>query len=152
VEIDEIDVKILRLLIEDARRTLTDIAKQCNLSAVAILNRVKRLKTEGVITGTVLISNMKLVGMYPASIDILLNSHQEAQIAKVISEQMNLVLLSRVLEKDNLVLFVVGKSMQKIDDLKQTLKGQPGVRKVTVSFWNTPNLSLENIQLQSTRG
>jgi Lrp/AsnC family leucine-responsive transcriptional regulator len=152
VEIDETDVKILRELIRDARRTLTDIAKQCGLSSTAVLNRVKRLKAKGVITGAVLFSDMSLSGhLYPASIEISLKPSQVTQVTKLIAEKVNLVMFSRSVGKENLFLFVVAKSIQEIDDLKQSIKGQPGIRGINVSFWGTPNFNFENINLQPTR-
>jgi DNA-binding Lrp family transcriptional regulator len=41
VEIDEVDTKILRMLVKDARTNLTAIAKNCSLSVNAIHKRVK---------------------------------------------------------------------------------------------------------------
>jgi len=152
VTIDEIDVKILRELIRDARKTLSDIAKQCGLSSTAILNRIKRLKAEGVITGTVLFIEMNRFGyMYPASIDVSLNPSQELQDTKLIAGKVKIIMLSRSIGIDNLFLFVVAKNLQEIEDLKQSIRGQPGVREVTTNLWGTPEFYFENIDLQLTR-
>ncbi|MFW6385057.1 MAG: AsnC family transcriptional regulator [Halodesulfurarchaeum sp.] len=48
-DLDEIDLDILRLLVEDARRPYREIADEVGLSAPAVSDRVTRLKDQGVI-------------------------------------------------------------------------------------------------------
>jgi DNA-binding Lrp family transcriptional regulator len=48
---DDIDAKILSLLVEDGRRTYGDIGEQVALSAPAVKRRVDRLRTRGVLKG-----------------------------------------------------------------------------------------------------
>lgn len=62
VQIDDIDDKILHILILDARTSLKDIAKQCGLSSVSVLNRINRLKKLGVITGAILFPLLNKLG------------------------------------------------------------------------------------------
>lgn len=49
--IDEIDIQILRLLNEDARRSYSEIADQTDVSQPTVTNRIKRLRELGVIKG-----------------------------------------------------------------------------------------------------
>ncbi len=152
VEIDEIDVKILRELIKDARTKLKDIAKSCGLSSTAVLKRVERLKAAGVITGAILFSNMDQIGyMYPASIGVNLKPEQEAEIAKIFRKRTNMVLLNESAGNSSFAIFLVAKSMKDIDDLKQLIKKQTGSNKITVSIWSTPHFDFENIDLQPTK-
>lgn len=53
--LDAIDRKILSALAEDAGRSYTELSEIVNLSAPAVHDRVKRLKRDGVIKGTVAI-------------------------------------------------------------------------------------------------
>ena len=50
--LDEIDQKILGLLVSDARMPFLEIARDCGISGPAVHQRVKRLKDAGVITGS----------------------------------------------------------------------------------------------------
>ncbi|SHJ47447.1 DNA-binding transcriptional regulator, Lrp family [Aureimonas altamirensis DSM 21988] len=52
-ELDRIDRKILGALAEDASRSYAELSGIVNLSAPAVHDRVKRLKRDGVIKGTV---------------------------------------------------------------------------------------------------
>ena len=49
--LDELDVRILRLLNADARKSFRDIAKAVDASISTVSNRVRRLEEEGVISG-----------------------------------------------------------------------------------------------------
>jgi Lrp/AsnC family leucine-responsive transcriptional regulator len=60
-ELDGTDLDILRLLQEDARRSVADIAGRVALSAPAVKRRMDRLEQRGVITGyTVLVDHAAL--------------------------------------------------------------------------------------------
>ena len=48
--IDEIDKKILQLLKNNARISLTEIAKKVGLSVMGVKNRISRLEKKGIIT------------------------------------------------------------------------------------------------------
>lgn len=52
-ELDQIDRRILGALAQDASRSYADLSKIVNLSAPAVHDRVKRLRRDGVIKGTV---------------------------------------------------------------------------------------------------
>lgn len=49
--IDEIDIQILRLLSEDARRSYSEIAELTDVSQPTVTNRIERLREMGVIEG-----------------------------------------------------------------------------------------------------
>ena len=51
VELDQTDTDILQLLMDDARRSYTDIGEQVGLSAPSVSNRISQLKDLGVING-----------------------------------------------------------------------------------------------------
>jgi len=50
-DLDAVDVQLLRLLLEDGRRSYTDLAKDTGLSTSAVHQRVRRLEQRGSITG-----------------------------------------------------------------------------------------------------
>ena len=60
--LDEIDHKILDVLIENARTPFTDIAKKLLVSAGTIHVRVKKMEDEGIIQGSTLTLNYEKMG------------------------------------------------------------------------------------------
>ena len=51
MQLDETDVKILKVLTVDARLSSRQIAKQCGISVGTALSRVKKMEDEGIIKG-----------------------------------------------------------------------------------------------------
>ena len=70
-ELDDTDAKILRLLMEDARRSYADIGDRVGLSAPSVSNRVDRLAELGVIAGfTVDVDRSRIVTGDEVLIDV----------------------------------------------------------------------------------
>ncbi|MBE6210675.1 MAG: Lrp/AsnC family transcriptional regulator [Rikenellaceae bacterium] len=59
---DEIDRKILKFLIGNARMPFLEIARECGISGAAIHQRIKKLEDSGVILGSRLIVDPKKMG------------------------------------------------------------------------------------------
>lgn len=53
VDVDELDVKIVRVLNKNARKSFRDISRELGVSLSTVSNRIKRLEAEGVIKGYV---------------------------------------------------------------------------------------------------
>jgi len=63
IQIDATDRKILSLLVKDARMPFLEIARECGVSGAAIHQRVKRLETAGIITGSRLLVKPEALGL-----------------------------------------------------------------------------------------
>lgn len=59
---DDIDRKILKFLIGNARMPFLEIARECGISGAAIHQRIKKLEDSGVILGSRLIVDPKKMG------------------------------------------------------------------------------------------
>ena len=62
-QIDEIDQKILFLLAQDARTPFLEIARECGVSGAAIQQRVKKLVSNGIISGSRMIVKPSALGL-----------------------------------------------------------------------------------------
>jgi Lrp/AsnC family leucine-responsive transcriptional regulator len=60
--LDQIDLKILSILQAQGRSRLADIAEEVDLSAPAVMERVKKLEAHGVIKGYAALLDGKMVG------------------------------------------------------------------------------------------
>ncbi len=60
--VDEKDLEIVRLLSENARRTLTEIAERLGISDVAVKKRIDKLEREGVIKKYTVVVEPKKLG------------------------------------------------------------------------------------------
>ena len=69
-DLDEIDLEIVRLLADDARRPFSDIAEHVGLSPPAVSDRVERLREQGIIRQfTIDIDRQKLQGRTPVLLE-----------------------------------------------------------------------------------
>ncbi|MCW1927202.1 Lrp/AsnC family transcriptional regulator [Bhargavaea beijingensis] len=60
--LDNIDQKILNLLVEDGRRSYVEIAAELNLSRVAVRDRIRNMKEAGIIEKFTVVINSERVG------------------------------------------------------------------------------------------
>ncbi len=62
IKIDGIDKKILRFLMEDARKPVLEIARKIGISGAAIHQRLRKLENSGLIAGSKFVINPKVLG------------------------------------------------------------------------------------------
>lgn len=62
VELDELDLRIVALLLKDARTPAAQIAEQIGLSRPAVADRLDKLERQGVIRGTTAVIDPAAVG------------------------------------------------------------------------------------------
>ncbi len=61
--IDDLDRKILSFLIKNARMPFLEIARECGISGAAVHQRVRRLESAGIITGSRLLVKPGAIGL-----------------------------------------------------------------------------------------
>lgn len=85
-QIDNLDRKILSLLIKDARLPFLEVARECGVSGAAVHQRVQRLSRLGIITGSQFNLEPKRLGYHTcAYIGIFLDN---AGISKYVAEKI----------------------------------------------------------------
>lgn len=62
-QIDRIDQKILAFLVKNARMPFLEIARECGVSGAAIHQRVKKMESLGIITGSRLLVKPQALGL-----------------------------------------------------------------------------------------
>lgn len=149
--IDDTDLKILSALIKDARAKLKDIAKDCGISSVAVLRRIKQLKKKGVITGTTLFPNLKQVGgVIVATLGIDLEADKEEEIFTLVKNQTNLVEPSPSIGKYDLCALVLAENLAHLENTTQTVRKRKGVKRITTNMWiSEPAMNYQNIDLRA---
>ena len=80
-KLDEVDLKILRILQEDSKKTTKEIAKELNLTASPIYERIRRLEKKKYIKKYVALIDKKLVNQSITAICMVsLRYHDEGFI------------------------------------------------------------------------
>jgi len=133
VQIDGIDKKILRALMEDARTPVLEIARQVGISGAAIHQRLRKLEKSGLLSGSKFVINPKVLGYTTMAfvgifLDKAMNNPDAVRQLKKIPEVLechyttgNWSILVKILCKDNEhLMHVLNKDIQTISGVSRT--------------------------------
>ncbi|WP_231743152.1 Lrp/AsnC family transcriptional regulator [Mycobacterium sp. GA-2829] len=84
--LDEIDREIIRLLREDGRRTVRDIARRIGLTVAPVKRRIDRLEQTGVITGYSARINTAMDGELEAVVELRVAGNLDLEMILAIAE------------------------------------------------------------------
>jgi Lrp/AsnC family transcriptional regulator for asnA, asnC and gidA len=62
IALDDLDKKILSLIVNDARKPFLEVARECNVSGAAIHQRIQKLTSAGIIKGSEFILDNEKTG------------------------------------------------------------------------------------------
>lgn len=129
--LDRYDDKILKLLVQDARLSVTDIGRQVNLSRTAVSDRIRRLEAQGKITGYhahVRHSDDTTVSAYLA----LTFRPLSCELVQPYLEQVPEIKMAHSISGDvDLMLLVQADSMRRLHDIRTEMDSWPNIDKVT---------------------
>ena len=133
VKIDGIDKKILRYLMQDARRPILEIARNIGISGAAIHQRLRKLEASGLLSGSKFIINPKVLGYTTMAyigifLDKAMSNPRAVSALEKIPEVLechyttgNWSILIKVLCKDNEhLMHVLNKEIQQIEGVSRT--------------------------------
>jgi Lrp/AsnC family transcriptional regulator for asnA, asnC and gidA len=133
LNIDGIDKKILRFLMEDARKPILEIARNIGISGAAIHQRLRKLEKSGLISGSKFIINPKVLGYTTMAyigifLDKAMSNPRAVKELETIPEVLEChyttgdwSILIKVLCKDNEHLMqVLNKKIQQIEGVSRT--------------------------------
>ncbi|MDC6365463.1 MULTISPECIES: Lrp/AsnC ligand binding domain-containing protein [Flavobacteriaceae] len=133
VKIDGIDKKILRHLMEDARRPILEIARNIGISGAAIHQRLRKLESSGLLSGSKFVINPRVLGYTTMAyigifLDKAMSNPRAVKELEKIPEVLechyttgNWSILIKVLCRDNEHLMqVLNKKIQHIEGVSRT--------------------------------
>ena len=131
--LDGIDKIIIRYLLEEARTPIQILAKACGISGAAIHQRLKKLENAGVISGSQIILNPKVLGFNTIAfigiyLDKAIRNPEAVQQLKNIPEVVechyttgNWSIFAKLLCRDNEHLMqLLNKNIQSIEGVSRT--------------------------------
>ncbi|MBM6551369.1 Lrp/AsnC family transcriptional regulator [Marinomonas ostreistagni] len=128
--LDRYDDKIVKLLVQDARLSVSDISRQVNLSRSAVTDRIKRLELAGVITGYhahVRQSQESAVSAYLA----LTFRPLSCELIQPYIEQVPEIKMAHSISGDvDLMLLVQADSMRRLHEIRLDMDSWPNIDKV----------------------
>ena len=130
MSLDRFDKKIVALLVDDARISVSEVSKKVNLSRSAVTERIKRLETNQVITG------------YHAHLNTSQESHVSAyfsltfsplccdQIEALLLEVPEVKLAHSISGDVDLIVFVEAAHMARLNAIRTMMDSWPNLQKI----------------------
>ena len=144
--LDELDQRIVRLLIENARMSYSDIGKAVGISRVAVKARVQALERRGVIEEyTTVINPQRISGAVSCYFEIETLPETLAEVTAILSGNETVTQVYRVTGKNKLHVHAVASSQEEMEALlREVIDPLPGV-----TSWGS-NIFLSGVK--DTRG
>lgn len=148
--LDQIDVKILKSLLVDARTNFSELAKECGVSNTTIHNRYEKLKDAGIITGSTLLVNFKAFNFEVyASFFISIDNQQISDFTAYL-RRFNLGIHYDPIKNYNVHIVTPLASFKEVEKLKEFIRKHPSVKEINSSIWTDWFFYPENLKLNYT--
>jgi DNA-binding Lrp family transcriptional regulator len=136
VKIDEIDAKILRILLLESRTSFTDIAKACEITVTAVRMRYKRLWRDGVINGEKMLVNPHCLGYrHIADLFIISNVEDDKEVAKILESKPYISEVVGPFGKYSFFGKVALRNLNKLHEIIEDLESNQIIKHVDALIW-----------------
>ena len=127
--LDELDQKIIRLLVENARISYSDIGEETGISRVAVKARIQALEKRGVIEEyTTIINPQKISGAVSCYFEIETKPEYLAQVTDILYKNNTITQIYRVTGRDRLHVHAVASSGDEMEYfLHNVIDTLPGI-------------------------
>lgn len=134
--LDDLDQKIIRLLIKNARMSYSHIAQQVGISRVAVKMRIQALEQRGIIEEyTTIINPQKISGAVSCYFEIETRPDTLSQVIRLLEENDTITQIYRVTGKNKLHVHAVASSAQEMEELiRSQMDALPGVTSMNCSM------------------
>lgn len=127
--LDGLDCEIVRLLIENARISYSDIGEEIGISRVAVKARIQALEQKGIIEGyTTIINPQKISGAVSCYFEIEAAPDSLSRVTEILNAEDTVTQIYRVTGKDKLHVHAVAASAEEMETFLHTvIDTLPGV-------------------------
>jgi DNA-binding Lrp family transcriptional regulator len=147
-KISEIDAQILKLLLQDGRKSFTEIAKLCGTTKSQIWKHYKVMEKQGIITGATVQINFNSFG-YDALVNLLISV--EAQQVEQIMECIGRITEVRAYRQYNTIFNIRAvaalKNLNELDHVKAAIRRQLSTIAIRTYLWTAVKNMPENLEL-----
>ena len=132
---DYIDIKIIRALAEDASQTASSLVPKLNMSVPAINKRIARLREEGQITKTTILTDPKKLGKTITAYVLIIMEHfsTSEQLLKIVEEDPDILECYAISGEYDYILKMCAESIDALEDKLLHMK-EKGIAKSNTMF------------------
>ena len=130
MKLDSFDQKILALLVGDARLSVSDIARQVNLSRSAVTDRIKRLEESRTITGYHAKLNQSVDTLVTAYFSITFSPLCCDLISGLMKDIPEIKMAHSISGDVDLIVFVEAANMTRLNEIRSLMDAWPNVQRI----------------------
>jgi Lrp/AsnC family transcriptional regulator for asnA, asnC and gidA len=139
-KIDQIDTKILKILLLNSRTSFTDIAKECKITIGAVRMRYKNMIKAGIINGQIMQVNPHSLGYKCiADIGILTTMDNEKTVVEFLKTRSYVMHTFGMFGKYNLAIKVALKDLKDLTTIIEDLESNIYIKHVDPMIWANAN-------------
>jgi Lrp/AsnC family transcriptional regulator for asnA, asnC and gidA len=128
--LDEVDRELVRLLQEDGRRSLSEMAREVGLSHASVRSRINRLLEEQIVTITA-VTHPGTHGYTQSATVAIRTDHRVASVSESVAEIPEVYYLGTVTGEYDLLVELMAKDTEHLQELVMQLRAIPGVASTT---------------------
>ncbi len=130
MKVDKLDLKILKLLSKNCKRSFRSIAKELGVSTATVISRIERMRKEGIIKGyTVLLDHEKLGYQLTVAIEITISKGKLIEVEKKIAKFPNVLCVYDITGLTDTLVIAKFKTRKELNDFVKMLLAMPYVER-----------------------
>ena len=127
-ELDDIDARILRILVEDGRRSFREVARRAGITTPTVQTRIKRMMDEGLILGVSPIFNPSKFQLgLVFQLYLRVNPAEIEEIARNLEKRLEVRGIYLTTGENNLTIRINVDSLEELQQFTETLDREFGV-------------------------
>ncbi len=133
--VDDLDSRILRVLVEDSRLSVREIARRASAPHSTVYERIRRLERNGIILGyTVRIDYKKLGYQITALILVNVDGQHILEVEEWLSKHPNVLAVYDITGEHDIAVIASFKTIDELDSFVKNVLRNPYVRQTRTSI------------------
>ena len=133
--VDDLDKRILRVLVEDSRLSVREIARRASAPHSTVYERIRRLERNGIILGyTVRIDYKKLGYQITALILVNVDGQHILEVEEWLSKHPNVLAVYDITGEHDIAVIASFKTIDELDSFVKNVLRNPYVRQTRTSI------------------
>ena len=150
--LDELDIKIIKELLKNSRKSFSKIARECKVSTATVNNRFSELKEAGIILGSTVIVDLANFGVECDGLFLLdVSPNRLDEFIRDARDMMGEFFVGpeKLNEKGNVDAWAPIKNIKDMERVKESLKQHSAVIDVKTNVWTYMKVYPDNLLLET---
>ena len=127
---DKFDQKIIQLLTENARQSVSAVADKVGLSRSAVTDRIKKLEDSGIIRGYQVLLSKTMEDQVTVYLEIKYDDIQCAEIAQKFRAIAEIKICHGVAGDTDMMVLIKAKTMARVHAIRDEISSLTGIKKI----------------------